>query len=778
MRNPAIFMFLGAVLLLAGIANGGPSQRPAVNYPLETEIHDLPSAAAIPPYPIPLQSDNLDIVGDTVVMGTTWYENQSLGAAGRRIMRTEDGYTHFVWLNGLDYGSVTRPIYYNYIDPNEVQGWPGVGYFVEASSRCGYPTLDVDSTGRAYIGFHSTNYPGGVYNTGVFVDFYPHSGTFIGYQTPYAPGGLEVLWPKIQLDRDGTIHMIATTLPTLPGDPQRDHCISGTFDLVTFMLTWDPSWTPLDWTMTCVSDIATSPVSDRLAIAWTHPMEVGFPYYGNPSQWSNDIYVLIDEDGINPNFEEAFNLTNFLYPFYNLLPDTLYANTDTLRAYTDISLFFDRDDFLHAVFTTPSYFAIQSTRYWHASIVWHWSEQTGEFSMVHNAFDDWWWNYVDCGAWNVKAQRAQMGQDPSTGYLYCTYQVYDCDTMAISAGGWPSGEVYVSVSTDGGANWAVGTNVTETVTPNSADPGQCLSEISPAMADLVDGDIHILYCLDKDAGFVVQTEGTWTLNDMIYHRVPVDLIPTTPLVEQNVPFHVELAAIYDFYVELTPFSPTSFPAAGGVLDYNLEGGNSGFLFTPVDIWAEVMIPPSGEAITVMGPIEDFPMNPGWSANRDRQLTVPGNAPEGNYILYAYIGDYDPGLPTIYVVDRIFFDKSGTLDAAGGSTFEDVGESFIDLLSMDVQDVRVSPKLYQNTPNPFNPTTTLSFSLSIESNVNLSIYDISGRLVKTLIDKRLTAGDYDFSFDVTQGNSSLASGVYIYRLNAGEFGDCGKMVLLK
>jgi hypothetical protein len=132
-----------------------------------------------------------------------------------------------------------------------------------------------------------------------------------------------------------------------------------------------------------------------------------------------------------------------------------------------------------------------------------------------------------------------LGQDPATGYLYCMYQVYDVDTTALSAAGWPSGEIYISVSTDGGASWAVGTNVTNTATRPNAAPGQCLSELTPSMAKVVDDTCHILYVFDLDAGAVTQNEGTWTLNPIKYHRVPVDLIPTTPLVPDTIPFHVE-----------------------------------------------------------------------------------------------------------------------------------------------------------------------------------------------------------------------------------------------
>jgi hypothetical protein len=84
----------------------------------------------------------------------------------------------------------------------------------------------------------------------------------------------------------------------------------------------------------------------------------------------------------------------------------------------------------------------------------------------------------------------------------------------------PSGEIYLSVSQDGGMNWSQGINVTETLTPGGSAAGQCLSELTPSMAKTVDGNCHILYVLDLDAGNVVQTEGAATLNSVIYHTVP------------------------------------------------------------------------------------------------------------------------------------------------------------------------------------------------------------------------------------------------------------------
>lgn len=84
------------------------------------------------------------------------------------------------------------------------------------------------------------------------------------------------------------------------------------------------------------------------------------------------------------------------------------------------------------------------------------------------------------------------------------------------------------------------------------------------------------------------------------------------------------------------------------------------------------------------------------------------------------------------------------------------------------------KLEQNHPNPFNPTTLISFSLKDETNVTLNIFDILGNKVKTLIDKRLAAGDHQVEFD----GSQLKSGIYFYEIRTEKFRDIRKLVLVK
>jgi hypothetical protein len=83
-------------------------------------------------------------------------------------------------------------------------------------------------------------------------------------------------------------------------------------------------------------------------------------------------------------------------------------------------------------------------------------------------------------------------------------------------------------------------------------------------------------------------------------------------------------------------------------------------------------------------------------------------------------------------------------------------------------------LDQNYPNPFNPSTTIKFELPRASLVNLSAFDILGRQVSVLVNERKDAGVYEVRFD----GSSLASGVYFYRLQTGSFVDTKRLLLLK
>jgi streptogramin lyase len=99
------------------------------------------------------------------------------------------------------------------------------------------------------------------------------------------------------------------------------------------------------------------------------------------------------------------------------------------------------------------------------------------------------------------------------------------------------------------------------------------------------------------------------------------------------------------------------------------------------------------------------------------------------------------------------------------------------ISLEVTVLLTLPEIFsleQNYPNPFNPSTTISWQVPVGSHQTLKVYDLLGREVATLVDEYKPAGSYEIQFD----SSNLSSGVYIYRLTAGNFSSTNKMTLLK
>ena len=117
----------------------------------------------------------------------------------------------------------------------------------------------------------------------------------------------------------------------------------------------------------------------------------------------------------------------------------------------------------------------------------------------------------------------------------------------------------------------------------------------------------------------------------------------------------------------------------------------------------------------------------------------------------------------------------------GFAGEDIEFDYDDEMEIndDAQNIPNNFELTQNYPNPFNPSTSINFTVPSLSDVNISVYDINGRLVNTLINNTLAAGTYDV---VWNGNdmtgNSVSAGIYIYNLTSGETSITNKMILVK
>jgi len=137
------------------------------------------------------------------------------------------------------------------------------------------------------------------------------------------------------------------------------------------------------------------------------------------------------------------------------------------------------------------------------------------------------------------------------------------------------------------------------------------------------------------------------------------------------------------------------------------------------------------------------------------------------------------------VGYIFISKEGyvvTLDAADTTSPSSgtIPVAFIDWISPLTTDVTISGgqptdfALLQNYPNPFNPTTIIRYTLPVRSQVTLVVYNALGQEIATLVDQVQDSGAKAVQFDA----AGLASGLYLYRLQAGSFVQTRSMVLLR
>lgn len=145
--------------------------------------------------------------------------------------------------------------------------------------------------------------------------------------------------------------------------------------------------------------------------------------------------------------------------------------------------------------------------------------------------------------------------------------------------------------------------------------------------------------------------------------------------------------------------------------------------------------------------------------------------------------YSDGPNAIDEGNFIAVDDSGSV-SVGGSSVTSNGFDYLafkyrqqegtGIISTPTSNFPKNFVLYQNFPNPFNPSTTIRYSLPISTFVSLRLYGVLGNEIATLIDNFQRAGNHSVEFDATY----LSSGVYFYRLQAGGFTDTKKLIFLK
>jgi hypothetical protein len=180
----------------------------------------------------------------------------------------------------------------------------------------------------------------------------------------------------------------------------------------------------------------------------------------------------------------------------------------------------------------------------------------------------------------------------------------------------------------------------------------------------------------------------------------------------------------------------------------------------------------------------------WPPTED-QLPVSWDASNANdlatYRLFAGLSENFEDAAVVYEgmdTDYIWTSPFGDL-GEGDAVYFWVEAMDVHMNSSELNDVTViytsvddriptSFELAQNYPNPFNPTTTISYALAEAGQVQLTVFNLMGETVVTLVDGEQSAGHYDATFNA----ANLASGVYFYRLDTASFTDLKKMVLVK
>ena len=247
---------------------------------------------------------------------------------------------------------------------------------------------------------------------------------------------------------------------------------------------------------------------------------------------------------------------------------------------------------------------------------------------------------------------------------------------------------------------------------------------------------------------------------------------------QNIPGASSIRLVkYDpekkpFWLALSPVStPIVIPAGGGTFDYQIRLTNYWIFPEYVDVWMISELPGG----STYGPIRwwsDYLFNGHLAIDRIRTQSVPAAAPAGEFTYRIKVGAYPD---VVWIEDSLYFEK---LDSDDGiavipnwNSWDSKEAANDDYLTVELQDMPID---FTSHPNPFNLTTTLSFNLPSAADVRLTVFDITGRKAASLLEGRFAPGNYEILWDA----SGQASGVYFVRMEAGDFTQTRKLLLIK
>jgi len=556
---------LGVVLLVALIStvayavNGPQVPREPLPYMTGNEDVNIP-ANMIGFTPVINELD--EIVGDTLFLGTSGWDAQHNGGAGRQIGYTdgEDWNVYIIWtkLFGLDAGNPRHVVYTTVTDDGgggfTISPLPQVQF--ENGFRSGYATLAYDSPNAAGYGtFHYAPNSGDLWSSVAVIEnpFVPNLFNIGTVPNPFAN---EHIWPHSAFGNTNHVHMATHEVRAGNADMMQIAYYRFAPNAVAGLMTPDHDGDPhviTDLAMNISTDLAPSTTGEQIAagIVMARYGTIGedFGEEGQDDQWNNDLYIFESLDA-GVTWEEPIDVTQFIGPDYNALPDTTAANGDTLRAYTDCSVIYDDEDNLHAAVTTPLFDFFRVTSYYESRI-FHWmldDEGNDVWTQInHQPFEG------QSEVWARTTDRPSLYFDDDTGILWCVMEFCDWgpDSTDYGEGGFiANSDIKIAASPPGmynGLLWTEPVNVTNTkytAGDNGAPAGESRAESDVSIALDSDGDyLHLLYLLDLDAGSGIQDQGIMTDNPIVYHRVAkqdlIDIFEANAQWQANYPMHID-----------------------------------------------------------------------------------------------------------------------------------------------------------------------------------------------------------------------------------------------
>ena len=563
-------MAIGAFLISIGLLWAG-NTRPVVKLKnidrsrlkkVSARVPFLTGAEVLPYRPSPI-TNSLATESPGDIVGYTAYEYQQNGTEGNRcIVDPNNGYVHHDWMAfPIGGGFFDRQCKYNVWYDGAFQ--LGEGQNATGTARGGYVTLGVLPDGRAVCAFHEgfdqTNV-GIDYHSAISIDDAPGAGTFstiVPIDTLTIPAALDSnpIWPRIAIDGKGIIHIFAH--PTTADSAHKPGYHPGWSNCLFYSRSTDGGLTFSPWTVLVDSssgyegwDPAVATYGDKIGVLYEVPLDTAFPF------WFFVNLYLIESTDNGETWGSPQKITEYEKP-------PIDSQGYLLGFFRNNDLIYDKKGDPHIVFLEhlmipvydeegePGFLYMWDSR----TRVIHWSSKTG-FSVVsgqgalltpdpdrpgldtlglwgmsREAFSEW---IMPIGV----ARPQLIVGDGDT--LYCVF-VGSRDTSDYSLAGFMNGDIYMTVSTDGGKTWGAydssltfrpdrAANLTKSHSP-FADAGDCFDDRYVTACPWVYNDtIHLQYICDRDAApYVIYYDyTTQTNNPVLYLRVPTKPDPQNP----------------------------------------------------------------------------------------------------------------------------------------------------------------------------------------------------------------------------------------------------------